>query len=92
MLGGFGAIRAMQDSLKMNRAQNKRHRKTAKELAESHPAKSSGHKAHLISDPKKVSEHKKYIIAKRKKERTLSIVILATVIIIGILMISIMFI
>ena len=92
MLGGFGAIRAMQDSLKMNRSQVKRHRKTAKELAESHPAKSTNSKAHLISDPRKVEETRIQIRAKRKRERARSFLILGVMIALGIGLLSLLFI
>lgn len=92
MLGGFGAIRAMQDSLKMNREQNKRHRKTAKELAESYPAKTSAQKTQIVSDPKKVALVREYILAKRKREKRRNAILLAVLVMIGITLLAMLFI
>lgn len=90
-LAGLGAIRAMQDSLKMNRAQRKKHRKSAGELAKSHPARSG-----KITDRKKISAadlaaFRLEIKAKRRRERFQKGGLIAGLITAGVLFLFLMF-
>lgn len=88
MLGGFGAIKAMQDSIKMNRSQLKRHRKSARELSESHPARGLMNE---VSDSAKVEAVRNHIIAKRKRERRFSIALIIMFAMLGIWLMSLLF-
>lgn len=67
-LAGFGAIRAMQDSLKMNRAQLKKHRKSLGELSKSHPATSGKPANQKKLSNAELAAFRVEIKAKRKKE------------------------
>lgn len=90
MLGGFGAIKAMQDSLKMNRAQKRTHRKSAKELSETHPARKRYKVLQNQTDPAKVAEVRDLIMAKRKFERKRNILFIAFLAVLGVSLLSLL--
>lgn len=65
---GFGMVRGMQESLKMNRAQLKKHRKSHKEMAEINPSRSKTNSLNQCADPKVLDQFKSDLALKRKKE------------------------
>ncbi|MGB0177033.1 MAG: hypothetical protein ACPF9D_07700 [Owenweeksia sp.] len=92
MGAGYGAIRAMQDSLKMNREQLKKHRKSAGELAKLYPLRNKKPFKYKKASPAEMELFKSELKARRKREDRQKAVLIIGLIIVGIAGISMLFI
>ncbi|MEQ9263241.1 MAG: hypothetical protein RLP14_08775 [Owenweeksia sp.] len=83
-MGAFGAIRAMQESYKMNREQLKKHRKSAAELAKSYPLGEKKIYKYKKASPAEMEAFVEKLKAKRKREYRAKALLIIGLIILGV--------
>lgn len=94
-MAGYGAIRAMQESLKFNREQRKKHRKSAKELSELYPAKSRKQRrneAQVKRDPAKIAAFRQQLELQMKRDQRRRMILLSSLVVMGLVLLWMMFI
>lgn len=89
---GAGAIKGMQASLKLNKAQLKKKRLSAKEIAERIPAKGNLSNLNQNIDPEKLAAFNAKMEKQRKKQRNLKVICFSALIIGGITVFVLLFI
>lgn len=82
----------MQDSLKMNRNQRKKHRKTAAELAEIYPARNSKNRKQAKRDPAKLAAFREELARQIKRDKRRKIILLSSLVVIGVFLFWLLFI
>jgi len=91
-MGGFGSIQSMIQSLKMNRDQLRKHRKSHKNLAENYGLKKRQELKFKKFNPGEMKDFKAALALKRKKKERLKLIVILSLVVVGIVAVSLMFI